>query len=127
MVKSLGIFLLALLVPVTMGPRTRERVYPGYSPEQVFQAALSGAMESFSITEVDAKNLTFSFHTVAYGSALRPRFFDMTVSAVETEYGAKLVLEVPMNCMESVRGATDRIASALFGDTERLLEMESLD
>jgi hypothetical protein len=126
MLKTFSIFLLALLIPVTMGPRTRERVYFGYSPEQVFQAALSGAMENFSVTDVDEKNQTFTFHTAMYPNA-RPRFFDLTLSAVETKFGAKLVLQVPMRCPESMRGATDRIADALFQNTERILEMESLD
>lgn len=126
MVKSFGIFLLALLVPVTMGSRTRERVYMGYSPEQAFQAALSGAMENFTVTDVDAKNLTFTFHTAIYPNT-RPRFFDLTLSAMGTNFGAKLVLQVPMRCPESFRGATDRIADTLFRDTERILEMESLD
>lgn len=118
----LTLSLLAGLAPMARAASLREKDFTGFAADRVFAAAVKAARESFMVNRVDARRMTFVFHTdvtLTYN-------FDWTASVVKTQEGVKLLLNVPgrPEVLNSREG--ERIAELLFEATEENLAKENV-
>ena len=118
----LTLSLLGSVVPVARSASLREKVFTGFSGDQIFAAAVKAARANYMVTRVDAKNMTFVFHT----DVTLTDNFDWTASVEKTEGGVRLVLNVPSHPDVLMSSSGERIAEQLFEATVENLAKEDI-
>ncbi len=118
----LALSLLAIVSPAARAASSTERVFTGFSGDQVFAAAVKAAHENYRVTRVDKKSMTLVFHT----DATLTYDFDWYASVVKTQGGVKLVVNVPGQPEVLASRAGERIAEQLFQATVENLMKEDL-
>src|SRR5579864_4423462 len=91
MLKSVGILLIALVFPLSLGAKPKEKTFNN-STEEVFAAALRCARERHVVTYVDEKALMLTFETGT--SALSYGFKANASVEPEGESRATLIINV---------------------------------
>ena len=114
--------LLSMILPVAHAASLRERDFTGFSGDRIFAAAFKAARESFMVTKVDPRNMTFVFHT----DVTLTNNFNWTASVVKTQGGIRLVLDVPGRPEVLASRSGERIAELLFEATEENLAKENV-